>query len=64
MDVSAKPPGKTLCGFNCLDRHFREVDRHQNISNAQFFHGNTMNSSVLAGLALLAKTDAFFAGAG
>jgi hypothetical protein len=61
MDAPAKPQAKTLCGFNCLDRHLREVERHQNISNAQLFHASSMNSSVPAGSALLAKTVAFFA---
>lgn len=62
MDLPTKPPSKTLRGSNCLDRHFREVDWYQNISNAQLFHAASMNFPRQPGLALLAKTDAFLRG--
>ena len=61
MDGGAEPLAKTLRRFNCLDRHLREIDRHQDISNVQFFHGPSTNLLPAAHLSLIAKIDSFLA---
>jgi hypothetical protein len=44
-----------------LHRHFREVDRNDDVSNFQPFHAHSMNASQLPDSALLGKIEAFFA---
>jgi hypothetical protein len=44
-----------------LHRHFREVDWDDDVLNVQRFHAHSMKSLQLAGSALLAKSQPFFA---
>ena len=61
MDRSAKTPSQLLGDLDRLHRHFREVDRNDDVLNVQRFHAHSMKSLQLAGSALLAKIEAFFA---
>ena len=61
MDRSAKTPSQLPGDLDRLHRHFREVDRNDDVLNVQHFHAHNMKSLQLAGSALLAKDRAFFA---
>jgi hypothetical protein len=38
MNSCAKASGQIRAGANGLDRHLREIDRHENVSDARLFH--------------------------
>jgi hypothetical protein len=66
MDVremyrSAKTPSQLFGDLNRLHRHFREVDRDDDVLNVQRFHAHSMKYLQLGGSALLAKSHPFFA---
>src|SRR4029077_13754460 len=61
MDRSAKTPSQLLGDLDRLHRHFREVDWDDDVLNAQCFHAHSMKPLQLAGSALLAKNQPFFA---
>ena len=48
---------------NCdsLNRRLRKIDRHEDVLNAQLFHGDKMNCCVKAGMSLLVKSQSFLA---
>ena len=43
MNGGAKTLGQVFRGFDSLDRHLREIDRHENILNYCSFHVDTMS---------------------
>ena len=61
MDGGAEPLAETLRRFNCLDRHLREIDRHQDISKVHFFHGDKIDQERAINLSLLVKDNSFLA---
>jgi hypothetical protein len=61
MNAGVELVSQPFRDLNGLNRYAREIDRHQNISNAQFFHNLTMNSSIEINLSLLVKGNSFLA---
>src|SRR6476646_1395215 len=61
MDRSAKTPSQLPGDLDRFHRHFREVDRDDDVSNFQRFHGYTMNLFAPCGLASLGKSQPFCA---
>src|SRR5262245_37581829 len=61
MNRSAEALGQPLRSCDGLNRHLREIDRHQNISDAQFFHGWNMTRAAKVSMSLLVKSNSFLA---
>ena len=61
MNTRIESMSQTFRCLNGLNRYRREVDRHQNISNAQFFHGSKVDHQRRINLSLLVKGNSFLA---
>src|SRR5215471_12084215 len=61
MNTRIESMSQTFRCLNGLNRYRREVDRHQNISNAQLFHGSKVDHQRRINLSLLVKGNSFFA---
>src|SRR5262249_50895964 len=61
MNTRIESMSQTFRCLNGLNRYRREVDRHQNISNAQFFHGSKVDHQQRINLSLLVKGNSFLA---
>src|SRR5262245_51593511 len=57
----AEALGQPLRGCDSLNRQLREIDRHQNISDAQFFHGWNMSRPSEVRISLLVKSNSVLA---
>ena len=60
MDGGIGPVGQILRRSDSVNRHLREIDRHKNVLNARFFHGQYPELARAASLPLLAKSHPFF----
>jgi len=60
MDGGIGPVGQTLRRSDSVNRHLREIDRHKNVLNARFFHGQYPELARAASLPLVAKSHPFF----
>src|SRR5215475_13378146 len=61
MNTRIESMSQTFRCLNGLNRYRREVDRHQNISNAQFFHRSKVDHQWRINLSLLVKCNSFLA---
>src|SRR5215472_1545856 len=61
MNTRTESVNQTFRCFNGLNRYRREVDRHENISNAQFFHRSKVDHQQRINLSLLVKGNSFLA---
>src|SRR5262249_45464084 len=61
MNTRIESMSQTFRCLNGLNRYRREVDRHQNISNAQFFHRLKVDHQRRINLSLLVKGNSFLA---
>ena len=59
MNTRIESMSQTFRCLNGLNRYRREVDRHQNISNAQFFHRSKVDHQRRINLSLLVKGNSF-----
>src|SRR5215510_9815812 len=61
MNTRIESMSQTFRCLNGLNRYRREVDRHQNISNGQFFHRSKVDHQRRINLSLFVKGNSFLA---
>ena len=61
MKVGAESMSQMFRRLNGPNGYGREIDRHQDISNVHFFHGDKIDQERAINLSLLAKDNSFLA---